>query len=940
MFQGSVGEPDPQLALHNALVTAKIIRVDFPQAWPDAMTSLISLLRATKDSQPAELAGALLILLRVVKELGTARLRKSQTALQSVTPELVHLLGAIYTQATAAWSGSLTSGQGNESEVRLAMSNSLTAFKALRRLLIYGYERPHKDPTVQETWSLSQAQFGQLLGYVSQQSSLPLTYQELVAKHLFQFSKLHVEMSETHAASFASLPSSFELVRAYWDLVVNFSRVFSESGGLRHGSKPVDAVAEFAASGPFLEKLALRGLLLLRSCIRIVNSPALSFKYRSPEDKEEQSLLIERVKADLLRDDMIIQVANVIISHLLIFRKTDLEAWEEDPEDWEAREETQGAAWEWEVRPCAENVLQHLLTHYKHLLIQPLLSYFATLKNPQVDIMTKESVYTTVGLAAAHIHDHFSFDDLLKSTIVVDAQQSGPLCKILRRRIGILLSQWVPINVREESRPLVYEIYGHFLNHDDENNDIVVRITAARQFKWVAEDFGFTGEVFQPFAEKFLTELIRLLGEVEVDETKLAIMGTARIVIERMETHVNRFAELIIQALPSVWESAGDMGFMMKQAVLTILQSLVVSMKEESRRYHGIFLPLVAEAVKEGTDAFLYLIEEALELWANVLLQSEPPLSPELLNLVGPALEQLGAQTENHMANLAIVGYYILLAPDAMLGDGCRLPLLRALSATYDSAKREQTTTATKHTETYIRSAEKLGGADGVRLIVQDMMESAFLGMILEGIHDAYSAHQTSGPNRRQPRFNNLILTDFFTILSRLAVAEPSILANLLSNLGPLDQVWQWFSSEWFASFDCMAEDGRRKLNMLALTRLMELGQPMQDLVLGKLQDYLTMWTSVASQIMDPENPTVDQLVLTAPPEGTQWDTPKDLQERALWASDPVRQINCLDFANERLGDLVQRAGGEAAFQQNYLVNVDAEVLNGFQALGTKGPGL
>ncbi|KAH8682395.1 armadillo-type protein [Xylariales sp. PMI_506] len=941
LFRGTVGEPEKQLALHNALVVAKIVRIDFPQAWPDAMSSLVALLRETKSGSPTDLSGALLILLRVVKELGTARLRKSQTALQSITPELVYLLGEIYTSSTAVWTSFVTAGQGDGDASVVAMQNSLTAFKTLRRLLIVGFEYPHKDATVQQIWGLSQAQLGQLLELVNSDTVLPSPYADLVGKHLMQFTKLHVEMSGSHPASFASLPNSFDLVRSYWELVAKFAQVYAHSGGLQHVSAgEYGADGKSSLQGPLLEKLALKGFLLVRACIRMVNLPQQTFKYRSAEIKEEQAQLLDQVKRDLLKDDFIIQMANVIISNFFVFRKADLEAWEEEPEEWEQREEAQGSAWEWEVRPCAENVLNFLIVHYKHLLLQPLLAYFNTARNPEADIMTKESVYTALGLAAPHLTEKsFDFDELLRSTLVADAQLSTPLARVLRRRIGILISQWVPMGIAKENRPLIYEIYRHFLNPNDQNNDIVVRITAARQFRTVAEDFAFEGEVFKPYADGILTQLIQLLQQIDIDETKLAILDTNKAIIERMETHVNEFADLIIQALPAIWESAGDLGFMLKQAVLTILQSLVMSMRQESRRYHSIILPLISQAVEEGSEVYVYLIEEALELWSNVLLQSAAPLSPEVLSLVEPAIKQLDAQTENHIQILSIVGSYILLAPEVMLGDQVRQPLLKALSETYSSKARDQVLIATKYTEILIRYAEELDSANGLHIVVRDMMNSGFLLMMFEGIHDAHTAKETSGPKSRQPRVNNLTLADYFSILSRIALSSPTtfvgMLTELAEHIGPLEQVWIWLSAEWFDKFDCMADDVRRKLCLLGLTRLMELGQPMQELVLTKLHDYLAMWTSVITSITDEQDPLVDQVVLNGELETTEWDTPKDIRERALIVNDPVRRVNSLDFVKERLSGLVQRTGGEALFQENYAVNVDRDVLVAFQNLGT-----
>ncbi|KAJ1327668.1 importin-11 [Microdochium nivale] len=932
LYQGTIGEADKQLALHNALVVAKVVRIDFPADWPDALSRLIEVLRSSKDGDQLHLMGTLTILLRIVKELGTARLRKSQTALQSVTPELVYVLGDIYDAKTRLWIDMLSQGRSQEPEAQLYMDCSLIAFKILRRLLVVGYEQPHNDKTVQQIWTFSQAQFEQFISFLGQEHTIQAPQLQIVGKHLMQFTKLHLEMAEQHAASFAALPNSIELTRAYWNLVASFSESYDKSGGIRQNSSTNNSKSP-KLEGPLSERLALKGLLLMRACIKMAHKPAQTIKYRSPEIKQQQEQAISNLKAELLQENLIVQMVNIIITHLFIFRKSDLEAWEEDPQEWEQQEESQGNAYEWEVRPCAEKLFLDLLTYYKGLLLQPLLAYFGTAQSPQADLATKEAVYTAMGLAAPIVYEDFDFESVLKSTVSSDAQQNGAYCQVLRRRIGILLSQWAPVKATEESRPVIYGIYRHFLNPQDPQNDIVVRITAARQLKAVVDEFGFDGEMFLPFASDVITELVSLLQQVEVDETKLAILETTRSLIERMESHVSQFGDLVLAALPEIWESAGDLGFMLKQACLAILQTLVLAMKTDSQRYHANILPLVAEACQEGTELYTYLIEEALDLWSNILLQTSPPLSPELIALAEHAISGLTNQNEHAFTYMSIVGSYISLAPETMLEDRFRMRILNALSASYGSKSREQLGLTTKYTEFYIRYAHELGGISGLQVMVKDMIQTGFLTKILEGIHDAHDAHQTSGPKRRQPRVGILTLTDYFTVLSRIAVIDPNVFVEALASLGPFEQIWQWLNAEWFGSFDTIADISRQKINMLALTRLLEMPSPVQELVLPKLQDYFSMWTAVMVQILSHEEPGFDTLVLVSEPEATEWDTPKDARERALFKTDPIKTVQSLQFVRERLQSLVHSIGGEQAFQENWAVNVDRDVLAGFQAL-------
>ncbi|GJN70292.1 importin 11 [Purpureocillium lilacinum] len=929
LFQGTLDEEEKNLALHNALVVAKVVRIDYPADWPDALPSIIALLRSSKDNNPRQLYGALQILLRVVKELGTARLRKSQTALQSVTPEIVYVLGEIYSEKSSAWASYLGSGQGAEEDASLAMHSSLLALKVLRRLIVLGYERPHTDKSVEQFWTLSQNQFGQLLSIVDRESKNPSAVQDLIGKHLLQFTKLHIDVAEQQPASFSILPNSLSLVHAYWDLVSKFAEVFDKSGGIRQGSG--DA-AKAKVEGPLQERLALRGLLLLRACVRIAFQPVQTFKYRTPETKAEQEQAKTIIKTELLKDDFVIPIANAIITHLFVFRRSDLEAWEEDPEDWEQQEQSEGNAYQWEVRPCAEKLFLDLLTNFKQLIVPPLLSYFQSAQSPQADIATKEAVYTAMGLAAAHVCNDFNFDTVLRSTIVNDAQQQGGLHKVLRRRIAILISQWAPVKLSDDSRPVVYQIYQHFLNPNDETNDLVVRITAARQLRWIADELGFSTEAFLPYTSDVLTQLIQLTQSVDVDETKLAILESIRILVTRMEEQVSQFGDQLMAALPSVWEGSGAEEYMIKQAVIAIFAALVMSMGSNSQRYQNFMIPLLSEAARPGSDLHVHLIDESLELWNSILMQSHAPLAPEVINLAEMALPLLEYQSDTAYQALTAVESYLLLAPSAMLEDRLRRPTLTALAGTLDSKSREMVRVGTVCVEYLIRSAAELGGSNGVSVIIQDMIETGFMNKIMTNLRDAWEAHQTTGPNRRVSKLNTVTEGDYFAILARLALAEPNLFVQMLTTFGSLDQVWAWLSSEWFAHLLSMDHLERQKLYLLGLTRLLEVQSPMHELVLSKLQDYFDMWTNIIMELQDGVANNTDTLI-TGELEATEYDTPKTDAERRMMTRDPVHSVHAFGFVAPRLQDLVARAGGEAVFEETWAANVDKDVLAKFQEI-------
>ena len=153
--------------------------------------------------------------------------------------------------------------------------------------------------------------------------------------------------------------------------------------------------------------------------------------------------------------------------------------------------------------------------------------------------MFKDSVYSAIGLSAVVIHQQLDFNAFLSSTLVPEVQKHNSGYKILRRRIAILLGQWITVSISEENRPLVYQIFQHLLDSSDPLNDQVVRVTAGRQFKNVADDWEFKADQFMPYAETIMTRLMVLIEEVELTETKMALLNTISVLVEHLEHHVS-----------------------------------------------------------------------------------------------------------------------------------------------------------------------------------------------------------------------------------------------------------------------------------------------------------------------------------------------------------------------------------------------------------------
>ncbi|KAL4896681.1 armadillo-type protein [Aspergillus ambiguus] len=939
-LQAGVVEPAPLLALHNALMIAKIMRFEFPQDWPDAISSLITSLRSSTQpgANPLQLSRTLIIILQIIKELSTARLQRTRTNLQSVSPEIFHLLGHVYVEKVNKWASLLEQGVADEAALLEAVEQSLVSIKVIRRLVIAGYEHPNRDNEVREFWLLTHSHFSRFLGYVHGSTHMPEPIHKAIEKHLLQLSKLHVEMAKVRAASFALLPDSIPLVRSYWSLVVKLGENYDQLGSDRDNE-----------GKSLMEKTGLKVLLLLRACSKMAFNPAQTFKYQTPEDKEEKKQSIELIKSQLFTHDFVVSVMELLVTQFFRFRKSDFQEWEEDPEEWERKEEDVAEAWEFSIRSCSEKLFLDLVIHFKDLLIPRLLNVFYSFAGPEKrDVLLKDSLYSAIGLAAASLEQHLDFNKFLETTLIPEVQIQEQGYNLLRRRVTILLGQWVPIKSSELNKNAIYQIFQHLLNKQDPVNDLVVRITAGRQLKQVLEPFEFSPAGFLPFAPAILQDLISLVQEVELTETKMGLLDTVRMTVVKMEDHIGPFSDQILSLLPPLWESSGE-EHLMKQAILTLLSSLINSLKQESVRYHPIILPLIQNSVEPGSETLIYLLEEALDLWAAILMQTPSPASPEILSLIPALFPIFEAATDSVPQALQIAESYIYLAPQEILSDRIRLPLLASFESLLHATTRQRLGIVPRLVELMIRGAETVDGSENTyNVLARSLLDSSFLSSLLEGLYSAHEASQTTGPNRKQTSVYGVVETDYFSVLARLALAYPKIFLSAASAATGTseEQVLTWILTEWFLHYDNIGSVSQKKLHALALTQLLTLNGPDSQpppYILSHLQSYLNTWTDIITELAegtesDPSDPRGgDYLIYWNAAETGRYDEnePPENERRRQWeSSDVLHKINIRDFVRERLRSLIVGCGGEQRFQEDWLLNVDREVVSAFAALG------
>lgn len=293
----------------------------------------------------------------------------------------------------------------------------------------------------------------------------------------------------------------------------------------------------------------------------------------------------------------------------------------------------------------------------------------------------------------------------------------------------------------------------------------------------------------------------------------------------------------------------------MKQAILTLLARLTNAMKADSRSFHVSFLPIIQSAIEPESETQVYLLEDALDLWSSIVAQtpSAPePTPPELLHLLPYLLPLFSMDNDTLRKAIEITEAYLLLAPAAVLADNFRPHMLQALADLLGNLKPEANGIMTHLVQCVIRGAEGVGGEQAVQVLTRDLISTGFFAKVLEGLHGAWTHHQSHGPYRELPSraVDGVVETDYFTVLARIGLASPTVLLDALASAGAegLEKTLEWVLDEWFSHVENIGDAPGKKLMTLVLTRLLEGAHPW---ALARLQSFFALWTDVLAELLD-----------------------------------------------------------------------------------------
>ncbi|KAF9282312.1 hypothetical protein BGZ68_006073 [Mortierella alpina] len=872
----ALDEEQKPLATQNAVLIAKIARIDFPLEWPDLLTTLLDIVRTStaNESDPrARLVQqrSLYTLHLVVKGLISKTLAGGRKQFQMVAPDLFSKVVNIYVRYVDLLFASNTT---NIESLSGCLETSHMALKCLRRIVVHGFP---DFATTEGPVAFFRLALEHLQKFMAFKESIPEQCSFLVTavdSHIKLIGKFYLDLMDAHPRQFILSPGAGDVLRFYWGLLAG--------NGNEHGAAPAQTTL-------------IQGLVLIKKTLK---DPQFILTNRDPEPVVVQCRHI--IENEFMTAETSNKLAEILITKYMRLTEDDLEEWDNNPEEWALEEEAD--SWRYQLRPCAEKVFMDLLSSHRAQL-SPLLVQLAGSTSNMSDLFLKDSIYTAIGLGSHDLYGAIDFDSWLSGQLSQEVQNAASDFRVIRRRIAWMIGKWVSVNISKDARPTVYTIMLHLLRPDEH---LAVRLAAAQNLKACIDDWDFEPATFAPYLEQSVQGLKSVMSQVEEPDSRMRILSCMSIIVERMDEHIAPYAQQIIELLPPLWQAAANQN-LLQSAILVIMTKLVESLKSQSVGLHALVMPLIRLSVDPSQEAHVYLMEDGFELWLATL-KSAREATEELLSLVPAAVALLSEGMDHMRTMLKILQSYLML--DAERTFQVSGPaLINAIAGLLGDGLRSEASVA------IMQFMDIAALTCPVRITGELYISSGLLNKVLSVI--------------MAKKDTNVVLTQYLCFLARLAVEDSGYLSNTINSAGQQfgqAHLLSLLVEFWMEKFDNVSHPKHRKLHAMGLTSMMRTSDPS---VLEHLPRLVCIWGDVLNEVN--ENGTGDSLVYWRETQDDEDDASEEtaeiLRRRELLKRDPVHTTNLAQYVKASIAECERLNGGAEAFQRQWLSKVDPLML-------------
>jgi len=339
-------------------------------------------------------------------------------------------------------------------------------------------------------------------------------------------------------------------------------------------------------------------------------------------------------------DQHLLVIFDSIATKYLILTSSQLEVWEEDPEEILVDTFTEG--YSYNIAPASEFLLIRMLRHsesFQASAAHTIEKYLQKIwEKPIQQIMEQpvilaiESYYTIFAI----------FGDEMDATTanfkwmwvnMIYNNYSSFLPKYVKRRVCDIIKKWSdPIYTNK------LELSALEILHDAFNDkDIVTQVYAALAFKSMLNNFDYKKPQCEKYIAPFITNIIGLVDRDSAQAT-VFMLKTISAIISKVRESIRPHTQVILDKTSVLWEDSKrrEDAFMMA-GVIRIITALIVALVGSAIEMEPIYVPILSETLDmnrfEMRNAY-YVIEEAMRMWLNCIQQA-PFITPDVSRLFG-----------------------------------------------------------------------------------------------------------------------------------------------------------------------------------------------------------------------------------------------------------------------------------------------------------------
>jgi len=868
----TLNEPENKIAVQVAVSIAKAARMDVPRDWPELLPALSEALKS--DNEIVKHRG-LLYLHHTIKALASKRLAVDRRAFHDLSNNIIGYMLNLWHSFHQQLLADLQSGGGTAegTTTLLSLNKSILSLKILRKLIVHGLKRPHEH---NETMIFVQNSFEETRTLLQARKTISPQLRDLFEKYIVLHQKIWSDLLETHPYSFVNH------IRPALTFIC--SLCFTEEG---------------------------KGLLFQRFtifCFNLLKGILVCHEYKPAKNiedtKDEATIAAYKIKSQFFQANTVSEICRRLITDYLLMTKEDLELWDDDSEGF-AFEES-GDSWKYCWRPCCEAAFITVFHEYRETLA-PLLVELVRNSSAPVDqnnlaaILQKDAIYAAVGHAAFDLYDEVDFDAWLTSSLGQELDIKGSNYRIIRRRVCWLLGQWSGVKLSPGLRPRLYQLLLPMLTEEE---DLVVRLAAAKALKVVIDDFEFSIEELEPFLNQIFSLLFNLLKEVNECDTKLNVLNVLSYLIERVGVAIRPVCSALLHYLPTLWEESSKHD-MLRCAILSTLVFIVQGLGTVSEGLLPFLGPVLELATDLGQECHIYLLEDGLELWLTILHNTAKP-SDVLIGLLPRLPPLLDNGTENLRTIVYIIQAYVLLCP-AHVTDTIGPAVVSVAARMYPDLADDGRLMVLRLVETWIKA-----GPPNTPQVLESLLLT-----VLGAVHTG----------SEYP----ILMSLHLSILSRLILVSHHLFSQLCLGLASAEDsnhndVAGKVLDVWLDKMACVTAPERRKLLALALASLLTTESPV---VLSRV--YM-IFLNIAESLNDVTRPDeagalIDSLMAgqgdaVLDTDDIDYETEHDSRKRQVAMLDPVHTVVLKDYVQSQVTLMSQQLG------ENYkqiILNVDVE---------------